>query len=144
MRLRPAMCACALALAISSPRAARADGYGDGLRALNDLVNVAIGVALVADLALLTYDVVEAARGEMPSRALSITEIVVAAPQAALAVTAGWWAKDPQARAPWLAASAFTMTLTVHGVWGALAPGPAASGPGTARSGLGIGMAGSF
>lgn len=138
------MCACALALAISSPRAARADNALSGLGALYDLVKIVVGVALVADLALLTYDVVEAARGEMPSRALSITEIVVAAPQAAVALTSVSWAKDPPARAPWLAVSAFTLTLTAHGIWGALAPGAAGGGPGTARSGLAIGMAGSF
>ena len=117
--------------------------------ALEPVVTVIFWGMLAADLAFATYDVVVAARGEMPSRALSITEVVVAAPQVALAVVAvtGSWSKNTAGdKALGLAYAVFTVGLTAHGLWGALAPHGNAAGPatGAAPSALGVGLGGSF
>jgi hypothetical protein len=101
-------------LASASPARAERTGM-EGLQAL---AYVAAAVVVV-DVGLTAYDVVVAAKGELPAPGFCVAEMIVAAPQIPLALTLTRSGGDT--RTVGYAAAAWTTALVAHGVWGLVA-----------------------
>lgn len=111
-----AICAVAAA-SLTATSTARAENLG--LQGLELLAYLA-GAVVVMDVAFTTYDVIQAARGELPSKGVCVAEAIVAAPQLALgAIFMGASRRDE--KAPAITFTAWTAVLTAHGIWGATA-----------------------
>lgn len=109
--------ALALGLGLTVGRPSRAEaGDGEAIAVVSTLIACAI-----ADATFATYDIVVAAKGELPSRGWAIAEIVATAPQTLL-FNGAFYGLSAHEDDPYIVLLSVPLTgitaLTTHGIWG--------------------------